>query len=155
MDNWIILIKMKHSYYKGETTEESFSRWCMKNKIWRKKIRVPLELDKTGINQANPQPCDFIVITPQETKWIEIKEIWDKSSFVKSRLHQQYRLTELSKIGSSSKGYVLINFIGQKKLFYLSIEEYNEISRKTFYKKSINVKDFPKRFLFTWNNLKL
>lgn len=145
----------KHSYYSGEKTEDKFSRWCKANNIWRKKIRVPLELDKTGINKANPQPCDFIVITPEETKWIEIKEIWDKPSFVKERFHQQYRLTELSKIGKSSKGYVLLNFVNKKKMFYMPVEMYNLIFNSTSKKKSINIINIPHEFEFTWDNLKL
>jgi len=142
-----------HSYYSGETTEQTFSNWCKKNNIWRKKIRVPIDLDKTGINKANPQPCDFIVITKKETKWIEVKEIWDKPSFVKERFHQQYRLTELSNIGNSSKGYILLNFVGKNRLYYMSVIDYNVLDKLTGHKKSINIKDIPKKFETTWEKL--
>lgn len=144
-----------HSYYTGEKTEEKFSKYCKKNKIWRQKIRVPLELDENGVNQALAQPCDFIVITPRETKWIEVKEIWSKSSFLKERFHQQYKLTKLSEICQFSKGYVLLNFVGKEKLFYIPILDFNRIAKATRNKKSINIKDIPSRFETTWKTLEI
>ncbi len=135
-----------------ETTEKKFKDFCSKRNIYSQKLRVPLELDRIGINKAQRYPCDYIVVIESKVLFVEIKEVLYEKSFPLSRLTQEYSLFKLSEINKNCLGMVLINFVSEDKIAYLNIFEYLELARK-INKKSLNVVDFPEKFIFNWKTL--
>jgi hypothetical protein len=144
--------------YEGEHTEAEFSAWCHSKGYFRLKLQV----DKSNRSAegkviAKAMPSDFLVVTPQQAKFVEVKEIWMGHSFPLRRMKQQYKLTKLANHYPNCNimdGFVLLNFVEKKVVICLQICQYNDIVSKLD-KSSLSISDVPTKFHFTWKSLTL
>ena len=90
--------------------------FCNKNNYYSLKLTIDLSRVKLNINQANPMPSDYLVVTKNLVYFVELKEVFDSNKFYLHRLKQQYRLTKLSQKSNIIKCLVIINFVKHNKL---------------------------------------
>ncbi len=139
---------------KGQYTENKFSKYCKDHGYYK----IKLQIDKSRMNingqvLSRAMPSDFIVITKNQVKFIEIKEILKNNSFPNNRFRQQFKLTKLSEHYDTGimEGYLLLNFVKYNIICYFEIGIYNKLL-KLVGKKSLNIGDIPS--IYTYNGWK-
>lgn len=144
-----------------EQTESEFSKHCKKKGYYRLKLQVNVaSRTLSGAMMTNSMPSDFLVLTPSETKFIEIKQVTTGDAF--GTFKQQYKLTKLSNFFDKGKinnfnrigCYLLINFKSYKKIVYIEINDYNKLL-KNYKLKALKLKDIPDKYIKTWKTLEL
>lgn len=141
---------------KGQYTENKFSKYCKDHGHYR----IKLQIDKSRMNisgqvLSTAMPCDFIVVTDNQVKFIEIKEILKNNSFPNNRFRQQFKLTKLSEHCNNDivDGFLLLNFIKHNIICYFEIDVYNKLLKKVG-KKSLNISDIPPIYKYNgWKEL--
>ena len=136
-----------------EQTEGEFSKFCKRKGYYRLKLQVNIQRNLAGTVIAQQMPSDYLVLTPKETKFIEVKQVTTGDSF--GIFRQQTKLTKLSKFTNINVGcYLLINFQAHKKLAFFEINEYNSLLRASN-RKTIKLKDIPEKHIKTWRTLEI
>ena len=167
-------------YVSSEQTEKKFSEWCKKKGYFCMKLQVAFNqiTQKTGRLSlpdqntrsevralAKGMPSDYLVVTPQQVFFVEVKEVANSQQrFLNSRLRQQYKLYKLHQMFPEHqpvKSLVILNFCvkglrkDKDKVACLDIIEYNQLLRDKNAVSTV-LQDYEnKGFVYGWKSLEL
>jgi len=128
-------------------TENKFIKVIRNNNWFGIKLN-PFTSSGFGVNQI----ADFLVANNKGVYVIECKERKGNYFYLKD-LTQSLQMRKLLNKSNKLIPYILINFYEKNKIFLLTKRQLMNIRKELKNKKGLNIKDIPKEYLITWNNI--
>lgn len=132
-------------------TENKFKKHCDKKKYFCRKLQT-----HTATGHGTEQISDFYVANNNGVYFVECKERKGKSFELKG-LSQLSDLLLIRKKSNKANIFILINFYDLNKIIFIDFENYLRLIKDLKFnngklKKSINIKDFPERYIYNWKS---